>query len=150
MPAYTTVYCGNCGSALTPQGPVLMCTTCRTSPRYADLGGGRYYAPHAPDPLGLACDHGMLARACEVCELEREVAELRARLPVWLPIETAPKDGTWLLLWDSGLVIIEIGRWAKLLNYWMGDDGERSIPSHWMPLPEPPKPEDTDRAGSAE
>lgn len=32
------------------------------------------------DTLGLACEHGMLARACEVCEMQTEIAALRAAL----------------------------------------------------------------------
>lgn len=32
------------------------------------------------DKLGLACEHGMLARACEVCEMQAELAALRAAL----------------------------------------------------------------------
>lgn len=32
------------------------------------------------DPLGLACAHGMLARACEVCEMQGEIDSLRRDL----------------------------------------------------------------------
>jgi uncharacterized small protein (DUF1192 family) len=32
------------------------------------------------DTLGLACEHGMLARACEVCEMESEITALRAEV----------------------------------------------------------------------
>lgn len=32
------------------------------------------------DKLGLACEHGMLARACEVCEIQAEITALRAAL----------------------------------------------------------------------
>lgn len=28
----------------------------------------------------LECEHGQLARACNICEYEREIAELRARV----------------------------------------------------------------------
>lgn len=76
----------------------------------------------------------------------------------WLPIATAPKDGTWLLLcggstdeyrydvptdppdsfrtvtafWES-----ESGGWA--ISFW--DGGWRTYyddPTHWMPLPQAP------------
>ena len=70
----------------------------------------------------------------------------------WQPIETAPKDGTVIILADdtSGLVMagyfFDSGDgfpWVTLdneclppLNGWT-DDG--SGPTHWTPLPEPPK-----------
>ena len=38
------------------------------------------------DTLGLSCAHGMLARSCEVCELEGEIARLTREL------EAARKD----------------------------------------------------------
>ena len=28
----------------------------------------------------IECEHGQLARACNICEYEREIAELRARV----------------------------------------------------------------------
>lgn len=83
----------------------------------------------------------------------------------WQPIETAPKDGTEVLLWrrDSGVFL---GRWIAPEEF-MNEvemnqallDGEEDraesdwfyadflyggrvtdgTPTHWMPLPEPPK-----------
>lgn len=63
----------------------------------------------------------------------------------WEPIETAPKDGTWVLLrwrWtlDGGLPAI-VGRWH---NGWRDDDGRSYSDSnftYWMPLPAPPEPQ---------
>lgn len=66
----------------------------------------------------------------------------------WLPIDTAPKDGTIVDLWVANI------NGAKFrvtdANFSRGEwrvDGiiidnlylTVSIPSHWMPLPEPPK-----------
>lgn len=55
----------------------------------------------------------------------------------WQPIETAPKEGALVLLWIEGGV--EIGFW----NGKTWDDGnfydDIGTPTHWMPLPEPPK-----------
>lgn len=50
----------------------------------------------------------------------------------WQPIETAPKDGTDLLLWEPSLgqsVIAHSvnGEWPWFYK-----------PTHWMPLPDPP------------
>lgn len=65
----------------------------------------------------------------------------------WRPIETAPKDGTYLILVDCDLVTI--GKWmnsdALRDESWVGFDSIQSLhktcviaPTHWMPLPEPP------------
>jgi len=66
----------------------------------------------------------------------------------WQPIETAPKDGTWVLLYKRGekraknKYLYRIGHWGKG-NYsfgklrWIGPSGKFN-PTHWMPLPKPP------------
>ena len=66
----------------------------------------------------------------------------------WQPIDTAPKDGTEILL--GGLYAKK--KWTQSVGsrvgeYWMSNDGGdpewSSIlffkPTHWMPLPAPPK-----------
>ena len=59
----------------------------------------------------------------------------------WRPIETAPRTGVSLLLyqpWRSGYDTRLIGHYA---NGWVIQHGELwdVEPTHWMPLPEPPK-----------
>ena len=77
----------------------------------------------------------------------------------WQTIETAPKDGDWILGYNFEPVII---RWASAIQeryvsigdnkyekkiidvgYWETGKGFFScaalIPTHWMPLPTPPK-----------
>ena len=71
----------------------------------------------------------------------------------WQPIETAPKDGTEILLTDGAFT--HCGRWYdknnpkypwKFLDFtyrWKdelnGWQDNKYGPTHWMPLPEPPK-----------
>ena len=70
----------------------------------------------------------------------------------WQPIETAPKDGGCVLLWlPEPWAEVEKAGWCGPWETWVrggppGDpDGEMPygigslIPTHWMPLPEPPK-----------
>lgn len=59
----------------------------------------------------------------------------------WQPIETAPKDGTWILSAsdEHGVCIVHYsyGDWYQ--------DNESGLPlddlTHWMPLPLPPTKE---------
>ena len=61
--------------------------------------------------------------------------------PQWQPIETAPKDGTRVLLFFPGFVIpVWVGDWHE---GWRPEYGVRTPPieddpTHWMPLPAPP------------
>ena len=72
----------------------------------------------------------------------------------WQPIETAPKDGTFVLLygirshWQGprangprprklGEPSVRQGHWSSGL-WQTGDLSRWEAPTHWMPLPEPP------------
>ena len=72
--------------------------------------------------------------------------------PAWLPIETAPKDGTRVLLtgwWEddptSGHRWTCDGFWDDLTEEWfehpdrVPTDGALVPPTHWLPLPPPPE-----------
>lgn len=77
-------------------------------------------------------------------------SELSAGLGAWQPIETAPKDGTTVIVfvppgkYHSGRTVTV--RWTERdIGYWHVDDGKRGPfplrggePTHWMPLPEAP------------
>jgi len=68
----------------------------------------------------------MLARADQVSQ--------------WEPIETAPKDGTWVLIWCGWVghprsSAFEHGSWQNLP--WIANSKDYN-PTHWMPLPAPP------------
>lgn len=69
----------------------------------------------------------------------------------WQPIETAPRDGTWVLVtggdicygWDgiskpSAVAAQFEGRAWQFAWYDSGYYGEYEDPTHWMPLPKKP------------
>lgn len=79
---------------------------------------------------------------------------------IWRDIETAPKDGTYVMLYAPGR--LTYGHWSAPSDkphikyrdgfapepeweewepYWVSYDGgftEEAPPTHWMPLPAPP------------
>jgi hypothetical protein len=59
--------------------------------------------------------------------------EVQARLEAmrWRPIDTAPHDGTWLLLYHPD-GMMTVGCWVG------GEAPDENDPTHWMPLPPPP------------
>ena len=58
----------------------------------------------------------------------------------WQPIETAPKDGTWVLLSDGQTIWYGQYGWDEEGDavFFADGPGIRDC-THWMPLPEPPK-----------
>jgi len=80
-----------------------------------------------------------------MAELREENERLKADAEriEWQPIEKAPKDGTSILGFAGGMFAVV--HWYGNGNYWdldvcgsYAEDGEWT-PTHWMPLPEPPK-----------
>lgn len=60
----------------------------------------------------------------------------------WQPIETAPKDGTWILIWGDrwDCEQPDVGSWDD--DDWRDDEGAvLAFATHWMPLPTPPSQE---------
>jgi hypothetical protein len=63
----------------------------------------------------------------------------------WQPIETAPKDGCAILAWrDSGVHVMrwrERGDGSGFWDEWRVrlKSLQAAPPTHWMPLPAPPK-----------
>lgn len=59
----------------------------------------------------------------------------------WRPIETAPEDGTHVLLWATRYSMLcpksemIVGRYCR---GWWGSNVPLSHVMYWMPLPEPP------------
>lgn len=57
----------------------------------------------------------------------------------WQPIETAPKDGTEILLCSAVIHDIGLCYWHEGMDGWTWGAGNYfRNPLHWMPLPEPP------------
>lgn len=52
----------------------------------------------------------------------------------WEPIETAPKDGRDILVWDGDSV--SLAAWDN--GWWVLVEYTLSGVTHWMPLPSPP------------
>jgi hypothetical protein len=94
------------------------------------------------------------AAAAEIARLRGHVAALR-EAQAWKPIETAPKDGTPLLLtgwWnedqDSGIRWRAVGAWHVEAGEWIEDceePGDTSLipPTHWMLAPATPHEDET-------
>ena len=66
----------------------------------------------------------------------------------WQPIETAPRDARTAVLTttetDTEVAIQRLGYWTRYGSKegWYSVDSDRPLgitPTHWMPLPEPPK-----------
>lgn len=98
---------------------------------------------------GLAVDEEKLAdylriNITRIVQADRGVrADLSA--PAWLPIESAPKDGTRIDLWANGQRFTNV-RWACYDSesvvafgpkHWHGLP-KGYVPTHWMPLPAAP------------
>lgn len=101
----------------------------------------------------------LIALADIMLELEAKMAATKAQDPLrarergkpkWQPIETAPKDGTRFDVWiDCRGRVTDVHYYKTEFNEltidscdclsWMPLDG---VPSHWMPLPEPPEAAD--------
>jgi hypothetical protein len=78
-----------------------------------------------------------------------ELAELR-KASQWMPIKTAPRNGSRLLLaadWTDKLKVKQVayGHWYELGPYWAYDGYQfgnpECQPTHWRPLPPPPAKE---------
>lgn len=87
---------------------------------------------------------------CPVCpgyshyEPEGAVAAWNTRAPQWLPIESAPEDGTEILVWDGrGITSVRwhFSGWSLVYCGWRAEDGDFDGATHWMPLPAPPEVE---------
>lgn len=70
----------------------------------------------------------------------------------WQPIETAPRDGTRVLLGYEGAADYDICVWHAALGNWFNEYSHPVpiTPTHWMPLPDPPPPHPSARTQKGE
>jgi len=55
----------------------------------------------------------------------------------WLPIESAPKDGTWIIVNDGNNEnISKLAAFHNEENIWSDTVGAFFNPTHWLPIPE--------------
>lgn len=102
------------------------------------------------------CYHADIRLFVDPNELRNLISDLRAAIETggWLPIETAPKDGTRIILRCPNIGAVE-GWWDCVdgggfeegppIFWWTTEndliifgDGSYDDPTHWMPLPPPP------------
>ena len=55
----------------------------------------------------------------------------------WLPIETAPRDGSQVLMF-SAWSDRTVGYWSSHRGTWVDQGHGIVVATHWMPLPDPP------------
>lgn len=59
----------------------------------------------------------------------------------WQPIEAAPKDGTWVLLYAEeprALIVGPVAVGSSTGGDWYDSHGYTIRPTHWQPAPDPP------------
>ena len=57
----------------------------------------------------------------------------------WQPIETAPEDGEWILVYSDHYVFCPFDVVHYDYGAWTNSGGGFAEPTHWVPLPDPPK-----------
>jgi len=104
----------------------------------------------------LSCQLDMDLEAClpfAQAAVNEYLAALTKQEPSgWRPIERAPKDGSLILLYQSGCWTEDVKPCDAEVGYWNDDCKAWSSaiagaedyhgPTHWQPLPDPPKGEE--------
>ena len=100
-------------------------------------------------PNNCHCRVAAIAAIAIAYKIERLRAENKPALTQWQPIETAPKDGRWILVWAPDHNVEKVGwcnkpeggYWSPLLMDPFDSSPLYYKPTHWMPLPPPPSEE---------
>lgn len=91
--------------------------------------------------LAEAGSETLYRSACNICGREWKDGKQVAGPDTWLPIESAPKDGTPVLVFDEGAILIAsyVERGDDDVKAGWYDNGiMEPPPQFWMPLPAPP------------
>jgi hypothetical protein len=121
---------------------IAMAHPCRTQD-----GGGELWCGRRGDAPDARFDDWGLARAVAIT-LNAVVEGRLAAVPrvAWQPIETAPRDGSEILVYESydGFFVASWDQkdqiWRCRVSGGALDNSYWHAPSHWMPIPEPPDP----------
>lgn len=92
---------------------------------------------HEHITLGRAASLERYVYECPVLTTDEVDARVAEGRHIWRPIGTAPLNGTEILVWDS-MRFADVAYWDPLSLRWTNGDHQLT-PTHWMPLPEPPK-----------
>lgn len=83
----------------------------------------------------------------EIIKAARAYAS-QSRADQWQPIETAPRDGTHILVFPALMGVPLVSSWEekskefKFVGFWRNPMTEQPVPykpTHWQPIPAPPK-----------
>lgn len=64
-------------------------------------------------------------------------------MSAWRPVDTAPKNGGWVLVWAPGWAPVAAA-WCHIPQIgagpgWYVGDGKWIEPTHWQSMPDPPE-----------
>jgi hypothetical protein len=114
---------------------------------YVDRGRETILCDRLPSPVTLvlkikqgSIPEFVFPRHAESFEGYKSIKDSTMSQTEWMPIETAPKDGTYVLGYDPRAELAPLVQvyWAPD-GFWTCRFGRTWMPTHWMPLPEPPK-----------
>ena len=103
------------------------------------------------DPMERRCEKCPYADGgCERMTCEKDLGDdalaltqqLKAQVPKWISVEERLPNKIERVLVTDGMFVCEA--WLSLYGSWMRIGSELRIvtPTHWMPMPEPPKEDD--------
>jgi hypothetical protein len=112
---------------------------CCTDPN-CKYGEGPLRCQHCGKTIasGIRCDE------CAESSTSSYVTDEPQSSGVWQPIDTAPLDGTRVLLFQPGRGAFEgwwKNDWPVIEQYWMDDADSEPSPTHWQPTLALPRPE---------